>query len=226
MVLMRGETPEPPTLYHVMTNTADTEGAIRTTGIDGLDVLPGDGILADANLSLASEIGRERRLRLAMRGVDEAYDLVIVDTSPQRTLININVLNYVGEVYVPVEPSIFSLSGLIKLQGAISDVVKFLDNAALRMSGLVLTQAGNSNLTRDVEAQLRASFGNLVCKTTIPASVKVGEASAHYMSVLDYAPRSPGAKAYEALTREIMSHGETRTGTGRIKVVRENRAAG
>ena len=38
--------------------------------------------LADANLSLASEIGRERRLRLAMRGVDDTYDLVIIDTSP------------------------------------------------------------------------------------------------------------------------------------------------
>lgn len=227
LVFLRGQTPDPPTLYHVLTNTADPGDTIRSTPTPGLDLLPADTLLADANVSLASEMGRERRLRLAMRGVDEAYDFVVIDTSPQRTLININVLNYVAEVYCPVDPGIFSLSGLVKLQGAVAEVVKFLDNQALRISGLILTQARADNLTRDVEAQLRATFGALVHGTTIPASVKVGEAHARYMSVLDYAPRSPGAKAYEALTREILEHGEAHgTGDGVHGVVASDRAAG
>ena len=45
-------------------------------------------------------------MRLALRGVDEAYDFVVIDTSPERTLINVNVLNYVSEVYCPVDPGI------------------------------------------------------------------------------------------------------------------------
>jgi chromosome partitioning protein len=182
-----------------------------------LDLLPGDTSLADANLSLASEIGRERRLRLAMRGVDESYDYVVIDTSPQRTLININVLNYVSEVWCPVDPGVFSLVGLVKLQGAVAEVVRYLDNADVKFAGLVLTQTRADNLCRDVEAQLRASFGALVCKTTIPTSVKVGEAHGHYLSVLDYAPRSPAAKAYEELTREILSHGKAKR-TGRVAI--------
>jgi len=83
----------------------------------------------------------------------------VIDTSPQRTLININVLNYVAEVWCPVDPGVFSLAGLVKLQGAAAEVVKFLDNAALRFAGLVLTQARGDNLTRDIEAQLRTTFG-------------------------------------------------------------------
>jgi chromosome partitioning protein len=214
MILMRGEAIDPPTLHHVLLNQADAGDTIRKTSIPGLDLLPGDACLADCNTALALEIGRERRLRLAMRGVDEAYDLVVIDTSPSRNLVNVNVLNYVSEVWAPVEPSIFSIAGLVKLQGAVSEVVKFLDNGELRLAGLVLTQARQDNLSKDVEAQLRASFGALVCKTTIPASVKVGEAHSRYLSVLDYAPRSPAAKAYEALTREIMAHGSPhRNGT-------------
>jgi len=205
LVFLKGEAADPPTLCQVLTNQADAGDTIRATGIAGLDLLPGDVTLADANLSLASEIGRERRLRLAMRGVDDTYDLVIIDTSPQRTLININVLNYVQEVWCPVDPGIFSLAGIVKLQGAVAEVVRYLDNAELRLSGLVLTQARADNLTRDVENQLRATFGTLVCKTAIPASVKVGEAHANFLPVIDYAPRSPGAKAYEALTREILN---------------------
>ena len=68
LVLLKGETPDPPTLYHVLINTADAGDTIRTTGTKGLELLPADTLLADSNISLASEMGRERRLRLALGG--------------------------------------------------------------------------------------------------------------------------------------------------------------
>lgn len=208
MVFLQGEPAELPSLFHVLTNEADTGDAIRTTGTASLDILPADSQLADANVLLASEMGRERRLRLAMQGVDSAYDFVVIDTSPQRTLLNVNVLNYVGEVYCPVDPGIFSIAGLVKLQDAIAGVVKFLDNPALRLAGLAVSRAQRDNLSRDTESQLRSAFGPLVFDATVPASTKIGEAHARYLSVMDYAPGSPGAKAFEALTREIIGHGQ------------------
>ena len=103
-----------------------------------------------------------------MRGVEDAYDFVIVDTSPQRTLINANVLNYVAEVLCPVEPSIFSLAGIVKLQGAVGEVVKFLDNHELKLAGLILTRITHENLSKDVESELRASFGPWYLRPTSP----------------------------------------------------------
>lgn len=216
LVLLGGREPGPdePTLFHVLTDAADAGDTIRATATAGLDVMPADTRLADANVSLASEVGRERRLRLAMRGVDAGYDFVVVDTSPQRSIINTNVLNYVAEVLAPVDPGIFSLAGLVKLQGAVAEVVRYLDNQALRVAGLVVTRAANDNLSRDVEARLRATFGSLVYEAAVPANTKVGEAHARFLSVLDYAPRSPGAQAFEALTREIIRHGHAQHGTG------------
>jgi chromosome partitioning protein len=149
-----------------------------------------------------------------MRAVDDPYDFVIIDTSPQRTLVNINVLNYVSEVWCPVDPGIFSLAGIVKLQGAIAEIVRYLDNPELRLSGLVLCQTRADNLARDVEAQLRATFGSLVCQTTIPQNVRLGEAHAHYLSVGEFAPRSPGAKAYESLTRELIAYGKANRNDG------------
>jgi chromosome partitioning protein len=213
MVLLRGEAPDPPTLADVLTNQADAGDTIRKTGIPGLDILPGAPSLAEANVVLASEMGRERRLRLAMRGADDDYDLVIADTSPQRTLVNVNVLSYVSEVYCPVDPGIFSLAGLVQLQAAVAEVVRFLDNPSLTLRGLILSQARGDNLSRDIEAQLRATFGSLVLKTTIPASVKVGESHVRYLPVVTYAPRSPAARAFETLTKEVMRHGEPKHGS-------------
>jgi chromosome partitioning protein len=226
-VFLGGQDPDGATLYHVLTGSADARDAIRPTATDRLELLPADTRLAEANVTLAGEVGRERRLMLAMRGVEDGYDYVVIDTGPQRTLINTNVLNYVAEVLCPIDPGIFSLSGLVKLQGAVAEVVRFLDNQALRVAGLVLTRCARDNLSRDVESQLRTTFGTLVYETTVPASTKVGEAHARYLSVLDYAPRSPGAKAYEALTREIIRHGEAHgVGGGAHRLVPVDSAAG
>jgi chromosome partitioning protein len=208
LVLLAGQGADTPTLLDVLTNEADAADAIRPTGTEGLDIIPADSLLADANVSLAAELGRERRLRLAMRGVDDAYDFVVIDTSPQRTLLNVNVLNYAAEVYCPVDPGIFSIAGLVKLREAVAGVVQYLDNRELRIAGLVVTRAQRDNLTRDTEAQLRTAFGPLVLETTIPASIKVGEAHARYQSVIDYARFSAAARAYEKLTGEILSHGQ------------------
>ena len=209
LVLLEGKEPTGPTLFHVLTGSADAADTIQKTATPRLHLMPADTLLAQANVSLASEVGRERRLLLAMRGLEDRYDFIVVDTSPQRTVVNINVLNYVEDVICPIDPGIFALQGLAKLQSAIAEVVQFLDNDRLKLAGLVITQATNDNLSRDIETQLRATFGSLVYETKIPGSIKIGEAHSRYRSILDYAPRSPGAIAYDALAREIIANGAT-----------------
>ncbi len=215
LVLLGGQGAAPPTLRHVLLNEADAVDAVRPTGVAGLAILPADAALAEVNLALAGELGRERRLRRALAGVESAYDFVLLDTSPARCLVNVNVLNYAGEVLVPVDPGLFALSGLGQLQEAVAEVRRYLDNEALRISGLVLTRAQKNNVSRDVEARLRGLFGARVHRATIPTSTKIEEAHSRYQSVLDYAPRSAGARAYAALVGEIIADGRrTQDGTG------------
>jgi hypothetical protein len=65
-----------------------------------------------------------------------------------------------------------------------------------------------------VETHLRETFGPLVFTTTIPTSIKVEEAHGRFLSVLDYAPKSPGAVAYQSLAPEILNHGRSQERTG------------
>lgn len=214
MVLLKGESAGALTLAHVLMSDADPSAAIRPTDTPNLDLMPAETLLADANVTLAGELGRERRLRLAMGQVEDRYDYVILDTSPQRSLLTVNVLNYVAEVLCPVDPGIFSLAGLGKLQEAIGEVTRYLDNPTLRLAGLLMTRTARDNLTRDVDQRLRELYGALVFDATIPTSAKVGEAHARFLSVLDYAPRSSGAVAYSNLVTEIVSRGQIIGRTG------------
>jgi len=51
---------------------------------------------------------------------------------------------------------------------------------------------------------VREFFGEIVFKTTIPRDVAVSEAPSHGKSVVDYAPRSRGARAYIELCMEVL----------------------
>jgi chromosome partitioning protein len=207
LVLTGGQGASPPTLGAVLLNEADAARAIRPTDVPMLDILPADVSLADANLALADQIGRERRLSVAMEDVEAGYEFVILDTSPQRSLLTVNALAYIHEAIIPVDPGLFAVAGLGQLQQAIEDVRRFIGNRELRIAGIVLTRTTATAIARDVEAQLRGTFGELVHLATIPANVRVEEAHSRYQAVVDYSPRSAGAKAYAQLTEEIIANG-------------------
>jgi chromosome partitioning protein len=206
-VLLRGEKPRRPTLSDVLIGMAEAEHAIVPTVIDDVSILPAETSLADVNVALAGEMGRERRLRVAVQRAGEGFDFVLVDTAPTRSLLTTNVLNYVGEVMVPIAPGLFGVMGLGQLQTDVNQVRRFLDNRTLRIGGIFLTMTEKNNVGRDLERQLRELFGEIVFKAKIPRNIKLEEAHSRHESILTYAPKSAGAAAYLALTQEILDHG-------------------
>lgn len=216
--VLGGQGAAPPTLAAVLTRQASAEEAIRPTPTPGLDLLPADAALGGVNVALAQELGRDTRLRSALAPVEGRYDFVLIDTGPQFTTLLANALVYAAEVVVPLDPGVYAVLGLVELQSTIAEVREAYQNHALRLAGLVLTKVSRNNVARDVEAELRARFGDLVFGTTIPASAKIEEAHTHGMTVLDFAPRSAGALAYQALIGEIISHGRAQD-RGGVKAV-------
>jgi chromosome partitioning protein len=212
MTMFDGGPAAAPTLAHVLLDRATADEAIRPTRLERVDILPADAQIADAALMLADEMGRERRLREAMTPVEGRYDVVIADAAPQLNLVGINLLNYVRELIVPVDAGVYSLAGLGRLQETVGQVRRFLDNKVLRIAGLVLTRTHPNRATKDIAAQLRAGFGPLVFRTTVPHSVRVEEAHARNRTVLEFSPRSAPALAYHALVTEVLAHGEQQQG--------------
>jgi chromosome partitioning protein len=206
-VLLRGEPPRRPTLCHVLTGDAAADDAIVPAGVGGVDLIPAEPALADVAVSLASEVGRERRLRSAMSAMTATYDVCLVDTGPTRSLVTTNVLNFAGEILVPIAPGVFGFLGLGQLRADMNLVRRFLENKSLGLLGIALVMLEKSNVSRDFERQMREAFGGLVLAATVPRAVKFEEANARQVTIFEHAPKSPGALAYKALTTEVMSRG-------------------
>ena len=205
-VLLDGRAPRRPTLSEVLAGTSSAPDAIVPTTIPGVELIAAEPGLADVNVSLAAEVGRERRLRSAMAEV-EGFDVCLVDTGPTRSLLTTNVLNFAREVVVPLAPGLFGFLGLGQLQEDMGLVRKFLENKSLALAGVFLVMMDRTAVSRDFEREIREALGDLVYPTTIPTSVKFREAEARRASIIQHAPKSPGAVAYQALTLEVWNRG-------------------
>jgi chromosome partitioning protein len=62
----------------------------------------------------------------------------------------------------------------------------------------------NLELTHEVDNEVRDFFGDIVFETVVPRDVAVAESPSHGVSVLEYAPRSRGARAYIELCMEVL----------------------
>jgi chromosome partitioning protein len=215
--MLGGQGADPPTLAALLTRQSSAAEAIRPTATKGLDLLPADASLGGVNVTLAQELGRDTRLRSALAPLDGRYDFVLVDTAPLFTTILANVLVYAEEVIVPLDPGVYAMLGLVQLQETIAEVREAYGNHRLRLAGLALTKVSRNNVSRDVEAELRNRFGDLVFDAVVPLSSKIEEAHSRGTTVMDYAPKSAGALAYAQLVEEI-AHGRTQK-RGRGKTV-------
>jgi chromosome partitioning protein len=111
-------------------------------------------------------------------------------------------------VLVPLQAEFFALEGLSQLMLTVRQV-RQTANPALRIEGVVLTMHdARNNLAQQVEADARATLGELVYRTVVPRNVRVSEAPSFALPVLSYDSGSRGSQAYRALAREMLAqHG-------------------
>jgi chromosome partitioning protein len=77
---------------------------------------------------------------------------------------------------------------------------------------LVTMFDGRNKLCQQVEADVRATLGDLVFQTMIPRNVRISEAPSFAMPVITYDPSSKGSEAYLAVAHEILRrHPTSRT---------------
>lgn len=199
-------------VYNVLVDGADTREIIMQGPVEGMSVLPSTIDLAAAEIELAAELSREHRLKMGLEKLKSEYDYIIIDCPPALGLLTINSLSASKETLVPIQCEYYALEGLVFLMRTIQRV-KLHVNQELRITGVLLTMFdGRTNLSRDVEAEVRKEYPDITFQTVIPRSVRLSEAPGFGKPITVYEPSSKGAKAYLELSKEVVKIGEARIG--------------
>src|SRR4051794_6253275 len=198
--------PERKTIYNVILREADIRDVVTPTAYEGLSLLPADQNLVAANLDLVEGDDRETRLQAALSRITGEYDYIIIDCPPALDLLTLNALTASNAVLIPILCEFFSLEGISQLIDTVGRVKESF-NPELGIEGVLLTMYDDrTNLTRQVEADLRSFFGDEIFKTVIPRNVRLAEAPSFGQPILAYDPRSRGAEAYIQLAKEVLAH--------------------
>ena len=191
-------------VYDALIGDTPLESILTLTERLGLDLIPAAPALAGAEIELVSMMSREHRLRRALAPLRERYDYVLIDCPPSLGLLTINALTAADKVIIPIQCEFLPMEGLTQLLHTVELVRRNL-NPGLSIRGLLMTMFdARTNLAREVLGEVREHFPKSTFRTIVPRSVRLSEAPSYGEPILDYAPSSPGAMAYQALAREIV----------------------
>ncbi|MBQ9414143.1 MAG: ParA family protein [Clostridia bacterium] len=192
------------TVYDLLIGQASPQEAVVKTEFKNLSVLKAGIGLAGAEIELIELDRRENRLKAALAPLRAQFDFLLIDCPPALGLLTLNALCAADTLLVPIQCEYYALEGLAQLMDTVRRVRRTY-NPLLDIEGVLLTMYDSRlNLTRQVVSEVKKYFPRKVYGTPIPRSVRLAEAPGFGKPVCYYDGSSRGAKAYDAVAKEII----------------------
>ncbi len=185
---------------------APLESLLRETP-RGWQIIPASLELAKIDALYGSDPKSATLLKL---GLKEELALtgspILIDCCPMLGVLTLNALLACDRVLIPVSADFLSLQSVHGLDSALNVLEKKLQRSIERR--IVITRFDSRRkLSYDIYDKLKERYGTLVCNTRIGENVALATSPMHNVDVFAYAPRSPGAADYMALTKELLDCG-------------------
>lgn len=191
------------TMSEVMLETVPLVDTVMSTRHNNLFIAPTTAYLANTEVELAQANQRFSRLKKAIDGTF-GYDFIIIDCPPSLSLLTVNGLIAARYVLLPVQAEFYALEGLGQLLETMKLVRKSM-NPTLDLLGVLTTMVdGRTTLSGQVHGEIARHFPGKVFKNSIPRNIRLAEAPSHGVPIGAYDRFSKGARAYKAVTNEII----------------------
>jgi len=192
-------------IYSVLVGENPIREVWQTTELKFLKVVPSSRNLAKFELEFVSEDDNHLYLHKTLAPVVADFDFVIVDLPPSLGLLTINALTAANNVLIPIQAEYYALEGLSDLINTINRIKEHF-NSFLDIKGVLLTMYDErTNLSKQIEEELRKFFKAKVYEAIIPRNVRLSEAPSFGKPIQIYDIKSAGANAYMSLAKEILS---------------------
>jgi len=193
-----------PAARHALVERRPLFEAVLATPNPALQLLPGSRTFQDVDALARADETQADLLRRHLRGELEGYDFVLIDCPPSLGTLTQTALSASTEVLMPIQCEYFAMEGLTQMIQVIRGVMRRFPGR-LEFGGILLTMYDHGlELTREVDAEVRDFFGEIVFQTVIPRDAAAAEAPSHGRSVMDYAPRSRATRGYIELCMEVL----------------------
>lgn len=172
--------------------------------MDNLFILPADIHLATVAEQINARTHREKLLHHHLRKIDDTFTYILIDCPPTLGVLSVNAIFAADLILIPTTYGRYSLDGIADLFATISEV-KESETYAYRVvrNGF---DSRNSVSNTFIDSQLAPLRANIL-ETIIRKNEAINQAQMNNEPVFTFDPRSNGARDFQSLTNEIISHG-------------------
>lgn len=191
-------------IYSVLNGDCSISEAVVDYELPYLKIIPSSRNLAKFEMENSGVEAAHELLKRALSGVAGQFDFIIIDSPPSLGLLTINSLTASSSVLIPIQAEYYALEGLSDLNDTI-ERIKENFNEDLEIEGILITMYDErTNLSKQVEEEIRSFFKSKVYKSIIPRNVRLSEAPSFGKPIQLYEIKSAGSKAYMSLAEEIL----------------------
>jgi chromosome partitioning protein len=196
-----------PSLYELLideNNKINIKDLIKDSGYKNLNILQSSNNLYAIDIDLSILENREFVLKEKIKPILDDYEYIIIDSPPNLGLLSVNIMTACNSIIVPMKSDFLSLQGLAILIATYRRMRAKL-NPNLNIDGILLTMYNPStNLSREIELDLRNTIGPIIFDTKIPQNVKIAESPSFVKPVIYHDPKCVGSTKYREFTEELL----------------------
>lgn len=191
------------TLYNVLIERADIRDVIMDTEMKNLKLIPANLDLSPVELALTSMNAREQRLRKSLAGIQDAYDVIVMDASPSIGLLNLNGILACNDLFVPVLADFLSYHGLKILFETLATIEEDFDFIFDNIYIFLNNYNASHNICLRAKEALEEHYSGYLMKTMVRQDVKIAEAASMGVPITQYAPKNRGSSDINDFIKEI-----------------------
>lgn len=180
-------------------------GYIRPTAYENIDIVAAGAAMGTLDMLMFTKLHRENLVRQMLHETVDSgrYDYIFIDTNPNLSLLNFNVVNASDYVVIPVQMASFDIEGIDTVVDFIRGIQRF--NSDLAILGIIINKYDlrTKSITAVAEKELRDAYGELIFETYIKIDVKIQNAQWENRPVFTMG-NSRIAREYRALAKEVL----------------------
>lgn len=176
---------------------------IRPTAINQLHIVPACIKLSELEMDLFHKKGKGFILKQALPLLVDDYDYILLDCPPHLGILLVNAIVSTDFLIIPIQTDVLALHGLKLLFNTIRTLNKVVEKP-VRYKALPTLYDKRANACRKILELTREKMKDSIFETVIGLDTHFREACARGCSIYDIDPQTQGARAYDALAKEVV----------------------
>lgn len=182
--------------------------AVYQTEIKHVDIIPAHPNIESAEQYLPMRTNYTTTMRKAIKQASPLpYDYIVLDCPPFLGAITQNALSAAQLLVIPTQAEFFSAYALRNMMGIIRRV-RQESNPDLAYRILITMLDRRNRTHRNIEEQLKTTFGKGLFETIIEIDTKLRESPIAGLPITQYKSSTRGSKQYRDLAQELMEYVE------------------